>query len=312
MLKWKWGDLEDLVHEGCTIQSQMNGYQSQHQDEGRIARTFEKLVSVGNVKAALRLITEPQGRGCLPLDSLQSDGRTVVQHLQDKHPPGQPAMFSAISDHPLAAESHQVIYDQIDGPLIRSIVQRMDGSAGPSGLNADDWKRMCSSFRRTSEDLCKSIARLTSKLCSSYVDPEGITTLVACRLMALDKCPGVRPVGIGETLRHLISKAVLQVARDDIQRVVGCLQLCAGQEAVCEAGIQAMRSLFEDDTVEAVLLVDASNAFNSLNREAAILNTRILCPILAPMLTNTYRSPARLFIGGENILSLEGLHRETL
>ena len=113
-------------------------------------------------------------------------------------------------------------------------------------------------------------------------------------------------MGIGETLRRLISKAVLQVARDDIQRVVGCLQLCAGQEAACEAGILAMRGLFEDGAVEAVLLVDASNAFNSLNREAALLNTRILCPILAPMLTNTYRSPARLFIGGEHILSQEG------
>lgn len=32
----------------------------------------------------------------------------------------------------------------------------------------------------------------------------------------------------------------------------------------------AMRSLFEDDAVEAVLLVNASNAFNSLNREAAL------------------------------------------
>jgi len=306
LLKWKKGDLDRLVHEGRTIQSQLNVHQSHHQDEGRTARSFEKLVAVGNVKAALRLITEHQDRGCLPLDSLQSDGRTVKQHLLDKHPPGQPAMPSAISDSPPAEEPHQVIFDQIDGPLIRSIVQRMDGSAGPSGLNASDWKRMCSSFRRTSEDLCKSIARLTRKLCSCYVDPEGISALVACRLIALDKCPGVRPVGIGETLRRLISKAVLQVARDDIQRVVGCLQLCAGQEAACEAGILAMRSLFEDGAVEAVLLVDASNAFNSLNREAALLNTRILCPILAPMLTNTYRSPARLFIGGEHILSQEG------
>lgn len=304
--KWKKGDLDSLVHEGRTVQSQLNTHQIQHQDEGRTARSFEKLVSAGNVKAAMRLITEHQDRGCLPLDSLQPDGRTVKQHLQDKHPPGRPAIPSAISDSPPAAEPHEVIFDQIDGPLIRSIVQGMDGSAGPSGLNAGNWKRMCSSFRRTSEDLCKSIARLARRLCTGYVDPEGISALVACRLIALDKCPGVRPVGIGETLRRLISKAVLQVARDDIQRVVGCLQLCAGQEAACEAGILAMRSLFEDGTVEAVLLVDASNAFNSLNREAALRNTHILCPILAPMLTNTYRSPARLFIGGDHILSQEG------
>ena len=67
-----------------------------------------------------------------------------------------------------------------------------------------------------------------------------------------------------------------------------------------------MRSLFEDDGVEAMLLVDASNAFNSLNREAAIRNVRVYCPILAPMLTNTYRTPSRLFIDGDHILSQEG------
>ena len=35
-------------------------------------------------------------------------------------------------------------------------------------------------------------------------------------------------------------------------------------------------------------------------------NAHILCPILAPVLTNTYRGNAKLFIGGEHILSQEG------
>ena len=106
----------------------------------------------------------------------------------------------------------------------------MDGSAGPSGLKAGDWKRMCSSFRGTLEDLCNAIARLTRKLCSSYLDPEGISALVACCLIALNRCPGVRPVRIGEMLRWLISKGVLQVARHDIQRVVGVCSFVQGKK----------------------------------------------------------------------------------
>ena len=58
--------------------------------------------------------------------------------------------------------------------------------------------------------------------------------------------------------------------------------------------------------MDADFLVDASNTFNSINREAALWNIYILCPILAPMLTNTYRNLARLFIGEENIISQEG------
>ena len=71
-----------------------------------------------------------------------------------------------------------------------------------------------------------------------------------------------------------------------------------------------MRSLFEDEAVEAVFLVDASNAIKSPHREAALQNTYIISPILAPMLTNTYQSPARLYIGGEHILSQEGTTQE--
>ena len=62
---------------------------------------------------------------------------------------------------------------------------------------------------------------------------------------------------------------------------------------------------FEDEVAEAALMVDASNAFNSLS-EVALRNTHILCPSLAPVLTNTYRSHSRLFIAGGHILSQEG------
>ena len=51
-----------------------------------------------------------------------------------------------------------------------------------------------------------------------------------------------------------------------------CLQLCAGQRAGCEAAVHAMREIFADEGTEGILLVDASNTFNSLSRRAALLN----------------------------------------
>ena len=86
----------------------------------------------------------------------------------------------------------------------------------------------------------------------------------------------------------------------------GCLQLCAGQCAGCEAAVHAMREIFTDQGTEGVSLVDASNAFNSLNRRAAILNMFQLCPPLATILTNTYHSASHLFIDGTSLLSREG------
>ena len=54
--------------------------------------------------------------------------------------------------------------------------------------------------------------------------------------------------------------------------MVGSIQPCVGQEAPCEAGIHATKTLFQDEGVEAnddqaMPIVDASNVFNSLNRE---------------------------------------------
>ena len=55
-----------------------------------------------------------------------------------------------------------------------------------------------------------------------------------------------------------------------------------------------------------MILVDAMNAFNSLNRQVALRNIRHLCPALSKFLINTYRDDVRLYINGETMLSQEG------
>jgi hypothetical protein len=64
---------------------------------------------------------------------------------------------------------------------------------------------------------------------------------MACRLVALDKQPGVRPVGVGEILRRLIAKMVLRKAGDQAKVACGNLQLCASLEAGIEGAAHAVR-----------------------------------------------------------------------
>ena len=59
-----------------------------------------------------------------------------------------------------------------------------------------------------------------------------------------------------------------------------------------------MRDIFQHENTDAVILVDAANAFNRLNRKVALHNIQYLCPPFATVLINTYRIPSRLFIGG--------------
>ena len=149
---------------------------------------------------------------------------------------------------------------------------------------------------------------MTKIMCTQYIDPSTIEPLMASRLIPLDKGEGsVRPIGVGEVLRRILAKCVMNVAKEDVAQASGSLQLCAGQKSGSEAAVHAMHAIFEADETDGILLIDATNAFNSLNRAAALHNIRILCPIISVFAINTYRIPARLFItGGKEILSAEG------
>ena len=81
--------------------------------------------------------------------------------------------------------------------------------------------------------------------------------------------------------------------------------MCAGQDSGCESAIHAVHDLFNHPETEPILLIDASNAFNSQARHTALLNIQELCPLFSVPLINTYQSPVELFVDGESIFSTE-------
>ena len=114
----------------------------------------------------------------------------------------------------------------------------------------------------------------------------------------------MRPIGFGEVLRRILGKSILSIIGHDVQVAAGVNQLLAGhgQPADCEAAVHALRQIFADLDTEAVLLVDAKNAFNSLNRPVALRNVELLCPSISAVLRNTDRWPAELFVDNETIM----------
>ena len=63
-------------------------------------------------------------------------------------------------------------------------------------------------------------------------------------LIALDKCPGVCPVGVGETPRRIVGKAVCMATCVDVEDLYGIDQLCGGIRSGIEGPIHAMNDLF--------------------------------------------------------------------
>ena len=132
-----------------------------------------------------------------------------------------------------------------------------------------------------------------------------LQALLASRLIALDKSPGIRPIGVGETLRRVIGKSICLVTRDDAESICGSVQLCAGVRCGIEGAIHSVSDLFHSNDY-GILTMDASNAFNSINRISLIWNIR---PRASRFIFNTYRGWSPLIVrGSDNIIySREGV-----
>ena len=107
-------------------------------------------------------------------------------------------------------------------------------------------------------------------------------------------------------IRRTIGKCIEWVVKKEIQEVDGLLQMAIGLQSGADAGIHSMKVIFDDEQTDAAMLVDASNAFNSLNGNAALRKTKLLRPQFSTILINTYRLPVRMIFGSKDIVSNEG------
>eukprot|EP00794_Sanderia_malayensis_P014696 gene14696-biopygen11793 len=264
----------------------------------------------GKVKAALNLLDQSTRGGVLPLSN------DTILELQKKHPQAADIDESVLLQGPIPFVD-PVFFENLDDSIILKAAMQTRDSSGPSGLDAEGWRRILvsKSFGNIVQNLRNSLASFARKICSidvhittnSSTNIGSIEAYLACRLIPLDKCPGVRPIGVGEVLRRIIGKAVIQIVKSDIMESAGNLQLCAGQKAGSEAAVHAISDIFEESASDALLLVDATNAFNALSRKVLLHNIQYLCPPISTYVRNCYLIPFRLFVlGGFEISSCEG------
>ena len=308
---WEKGDIAELLREGKAIQRSLKAMSSRRdaKEDAITARNFTQLMMEGRVRAALQLLTSETRSCILSLEEVIGDGsgRTVRDVLEEKQPHPEPAHADTILNERMTSVNfHPILFDNITAEVIRNSALHTEGAAGLSGVNALSWRWLCTAFRQKSNDLCSALAAVTRRICTTYVDPSCLMAYTSCRLISLDKCPGVRPIGVGEVVRRIIGKAVMRIVKHDLQEAVGSIQLCAGQDAGCKAAIHAMECIFAEDDTEAMILVDSTYAFNRLNRQVTLVNCEVICPALSPILINTYRNNSWLLIDGQCMLSKEG------
>ena len=315
MSLWKDEKFDILIQEAERCDRALPKVTKHTNEKEHIVKVFTRLMLLGKVKAAVRWVTNRvKGEVLKPSDVIAGNedrnGLTVMDVLRSKHPNScVPTKNTLIKcDNLPYLEELEITSNHVE-----IVARKIQGGAGPGGCDALHWQDVLLRYGAHSERLREAVAALSRRLANTVTPWNDIKALVSNRLIALNKCPGVRPIGIGETLRRVVGKVVCYVTRDDVEIVCGADQLCAGVKAGIEGAVHATNDLFESYSNDVdgwgVLLVDASNAFNSINRIALLWNARVLWPRCSRYLFNTYRGWAMMVVQGsqELLVSKEGV-----
>ena len=249
-------------------------------------KAFCRLMFLGKVRQASKFINNDD---CVT--GVHKISAEIRDALAKKHPKAEelhPEVMLPIT----RPKPNSVLFEQITAETIQKASKDLSGSGGPTQVDADTWKHfICSrAYGNHPHHLAEAIARLTKRLCTDDIHHSSLQEYVAGRLVPLDKGPdrsgkpGIRPIGIGEVLRRIVGKSVMTILKSDIQASGGCLQTCTGIRSGIEAAIHATHKLWQEETTECLLQVDANNAFNRLNRKVALHNVKQVCPAI-----HTYR-----------------------
>jgi len=309
------------------------------QNEGRsppgainVAARVERLVQTGRLRKAVRLaVGQDENVKVLSCTDIVDDvsGQTAFEALLAKHPPPAP-----IERETLAELEENLVNGSLPSPEVwevtasdvEDVCRTLDGSAGVSGTDAAMWRAMLTKYGVQSETLRMAIAKLTTMLGSRDVPWQKIEGLKVCRLIALgykeEKGYKVRPIGIGEVLARLISQLAVRKTRQELVDNIGIDNLVVGVAGGCEGAGKAAAKILQElqafthqrcttqqstpDEIPAMLMLDASNAFNRQPRILCLLMCCMLWPSMARYALNAYRGDSLLLCGDKIIKSREG------
>ena len=224
---WHSCNFSELFFEAKAIQRRMN---SRNKKQLSDLKMFNNFNSRGMISKVFRVLLDEHKDGVLaPTDLI--DGGPVLEISRDKNPEGQPLAPNCIkSEHSRTLSYHTAVFNKISASFFRKHAMKFHGSAGPSSLDADDWRRLIPAFGQTSTNLRKLVVKFAKRLPTSIIPLDDLIAHKGFQLVALDKCPGVGPFVIGEVMSRIKGRIIVDCIRQYLKSLGGNMQLCLGQK----------------------------------------------------------------------------------
>ena len=124
-------------------------------------------------------------------------------------PPVENPTYAAFKVYEDVPETVTLYFTEDD---VTWVALNLSGAAGALGAEAMELRNWLLRFGCASEEIRVVVAILSDWMANSSPPWTAYRALMACCLVALDKRPGVRPMGIVETLRRALAKLVMRAA----------------------------------------------------------------------------------------------------
>ena len=118
--------------------------------------------------------------------------KPCISQIKQKHPHVKGADPEVLLPD-IPEEIDPIKFHLIDTKSVKKAIFKTRGAAGPSDIDTDGWKRILTSnqFDNCSNDLCKTFVEVIKRLCLTEDLWSLLEALLACRLIPMDKNPGL-------------------------------------------------------------------------------------------------------------------------
>ena len=296
---WKAGKYQLLVQETPKDLQNLQRIHRGNTTQAQRLQTYNRLLLQGELRRAIRFISDRDQATIYDPDSSTPGGDIVLDVLHSKHPEQSQISHTDLPHYPTVPE---LVPLQVTDEDLSSTARHLHGAAGLGGTDAHTLKHWLFHFRQQSQLLRQSLCRLTEWMANQLVPWAAIRALFSNRLLAFAKPDGgVRPIAVGQIWRRLLAKIVIRLTGEEATIACGSSQLCCGLAAGIEGGIHAAQQFWSQHAATpefGFLQVDATNAFNQIDRTAMLWVTRHEWPRGALFVFNCYKHHALLVIHG--------------
>ena len=133
---------------------------------------------------------------------------------------------------------------------VMEVARKLSRGAGTRGTDSVSLQHWLLHFGAAIGELRMIVADFAEWLSNGRPPWAAYQAMMRGSLITLDKQPGVRPVGVGETWRRLMAKCLLQVTGKYAKAACKTEQLAGGVKSEIEGGIHDMHLLWEHHSQE--------------------------------------------------------------